>query len=233
MKSEFEQFLSHFHDVLEGVEQHKVFVRGREFQEASILTLQALLTECVDKKSEAIKNSQEDVANTFLSFGCVVKAAIEEFSFYVALKDDRVDEAWDHLINAESLAADAIKAHMSANHLLEYIDYLRTLELLFPKPTFLSTGFIVERSECSVCGIEYGECDHVQGRPYMGTLCARIITKGTAREVSRVADPADKHCRVERFADGKTWRNAFTHRIIPAENATVSPDERVVEGRIF
>jgi len=233
MKNMIEEFRNHFNDVVESVERYDIFVRGREFQEQSLALLRPLLNECRENKERAIKNSQEDAANAFLAFEYMAASLMEEFRFYLALKDDKVDQAWDHLINAESAAANAMKSHQVAAHLTNYIERLDALEsLLFPKPAFFSTGWVVHRSECSICGVEYGECDHIKGRPYMGQLCARVVKEGTAKEVSVVSDPADKHCRAMHFSDDDKWRNAFTHRIVPPESVDHPPKSRTLEGRI-
>lgn len=78
-------------------------------------------------------------------------------------------------------------------------------ELLYPQPLFFSIGVIVEASECSICGAEYGSCDHLAGEAYMGEVCVRMITKlREVREFSVVEEPANKHCRAYTFSKGVT-----------------------------
>jgi hypothetical protein len=113
-----------------------------------------------------------------------------------------------------------ILPHAVASHLEEYIKRLYDLErLLFPQPVFLSSGFVVRESECSICGAEYGECNHIKGLPYMGKLCARIVKEADLQEVSVVSDPADKRCRVLHYTDDGVTRNVFTQRVISKADA--------------
>lgn len=215
MTNLLESFRDHFNEVVESVQRYAIFVRGREFQEASIKTLNKLLKECIDLKEQEISNKSEESANAFLAFELMIKALTEEFRFLLALKADDVDKAWDHLINAESSAAAAMSSHAIASHLDRYINKLHTFErLLFPQPIFFSSGFIVKKLECSICGVEYGECDHIKGRPYMGQLCAEVVKEAELREVSIVSDPADKHCRALSFTEDGITKSTFTHRVI-------------------
>ncbi|OGP51462.1 MAG: hypothetical protein A2Y79_08070 [Deltaproteobacteria bacterium RBG_13_43_22] len=224
MKHPIESFRDHFKDVVEEVQRFAVFVRAKEFQEQSIVKLEELLAECSQAKDKAIAEQSEDTANAYLAFEFMAKALVEEFRFYLALKADAPDSAWDHLVNAESSSAAAMKSHAVASHLDGYIQRLHALErLLFPQPVFFSSGFIVRESECSICGVEYGECTHVKGRPYMGKLCARIVKKAELQEVSVVSDPADKHCRALHYTDNGITRNVFTQRAVPDEDAEQSP----------
>jgi len=219
MKNRIESFREHFNDVVEEAQRYAIFVRAIEFQQKSISKLETLLTECITAKERAITEQSEDEANAYLSFEFMAKALAEEFRFYLALKADDPDSAWDYLINAESLSAAAMKSHAVASHLENYIYRLHDMEhLLFPQPIFFSSGFIVKESECSICDAEYGECSHVKGRPYMGALCVRIIKNAELKEISVVSDPADKHCRALNYTDNKVTRNVFTQREIREKN---------------
>ena len=234
MKSELEGFFAHFNSVIHEVQKYKIFVRGREFHVASITTLQKLIAECSRKKVEAIKSVEEESANCFLAMEFTAHAFVGEFKLYLALKDDQPDLAWDHLIDAQCLAAKAMKAHQIADQLKEYVTHLRDLEtILFPEPTFLSAGLIIERSECNICGQEYGECTHIIGRPYLGKLCERIRRKFKATEISVVENPADRHCRVQYFAEGQSWYNVCSLRTVSEDVVKHTPTERCVEGRFM
>ena len=216
MKRPVDSFRDRFLNVVEQVQGFAIFVRGKEFQEGSIKTLEKLLSECTAHKDRAISEQTEDDANAYLAFEFMAKSLIEEFRFYLALKRDDPGAAWDHLINAQLAAAKAMKSHSEASHLEGYICRLHDLEhLLFPKPVFFSGTFIVRESECSICGAEFGECNHIRGYPYMGRLCARIIKKYDIPEVSPVSEPASKHNRVLSQTDENgIMRDFFTHRAI-------------------
>jgi hypothetical protein len=68
-------------------------------------------------------------------------------------------------------------------------------ELVFPPQVFFSAGLVVQKSICSICGTEYGDCFHVVGRPYMRELCRRILTNVVPDHVAIVNEPANKRCR--------------------------------------
>lgn len=222
MTDPIDSFRDHFNDVVEEVQRFAALVRAREFHESSVEALGRLLQECTDGKQEAVTQGNEEDANAYLAFEYLAHALEEEFRFYLALRDDDPDRAWDHLVNAQSSAASAMKSHAVASHLEGYIRRLHEFErLLFPLPIFFSAGLIVREAKCSICGTEYGECNHVKGRPYMGRLCARIVTKSDLQEVSIVSDPANKRCRMLHYTENGVTRNAFSLRIV--DNAEVQP----------
>lgn len=228
MKKTVNSFGERFNEVVQQVERFAFLVRGRKFHASSINALAELLRDCKTSKDRAIAEQLEDDANAYLSFEYMAKALVEEFRFYLALKDDDPDAAWDHLINAQSAAASAMKSHSIASHLTGYIQKLDGLErLLFPKPIFFSCTLIVMESKCSICGEDYEECDHVIGIPYMGRLCARIITKYDIPEVSPVSDPANKHARVLSLPDEQgIERSFFTHEAIEQEVAQQANEKK-------
>lgn len=224
MTKTVEVFQEHFKDIIKKVQRFAIFVRGIEFQKASIDQLKELLDECVVNKKRAIAEGSEDDANAFLAFEFIAKSHIEEFRFYIALKEDDPDKAWDHLINAQSHSACAMHSHDVASYLNDYIDQLYGLEQwFFPQQFFLSSSFIVKKSFCSICGAEYGECDHIKGKPYMGEYCIRIMKELALDSVAIVSDPADKRCRIKSFSDDKLERNVFTWREVKKEEAKQTP----------
>jgi hypothetical protein len=73
-------------------------------------------------------------------------------------------------------------------------------KIIFPPQSFVSSGLVVRHQICSICGAEYGGCDHLAGKPYWGRFCC-IITRGIeGNHVALVKQPADKGCRVTHFA---------------------------------
>ena len=75
---------------------------------------------------------------------------------------------------------------------------------------------IVESPKCSICNQEYGICDHLSGKPYMGKLCCMMITKiKEMTELSLVDNPGDKRCRITSSLEKEGWRDLLTWRIVP------------------
>lgn len=57
----------------------------------------------------------------------------------------------------------------------------------------VSVGCAVKTSICSVCGAQYGSCEHRKGQIYAGQLCTAILCEPTdAYEFSFVAVPAQR-----------------------------------------
>ena len=57
----------------------------------------------------------------------------------------------------------------------------------------VSVGCAVKKSICSVCGKDYGSCEHRKGEQYGGQLCTAVLCEPTdAYEFSFVAVPAQK-----------------------------------------
>ena len=61
----------------------------------------------------------------------------------------------------------------------------------------VSIGCAMGKSTCSVCGAEYGACEHKKGAVYGGDVCCAVLSEPTdAYEFSFVAVPAQKKAGV-------------------------------------
>lgn len=193
--------------------------RAKEFQLQSCQQLEGLKAEATSLKKEMVKANDEDSANALLSFEEMIVALTSELKMWVVSKEDDPNSAWNFLIDAQTAARTAMQAHSIANHLDSYLQRLNQLEkLLFPPQTFFSPGMTIKYSECSICGSEYGECDHVVGRAYMGEMCSRHIKNVELREVSLVDEPANKRARIVTITDGSIKRDFLTWRVSPSES---------------
>lgn len=194
--------------------------RARKYQEEAIEHLESFQVKIHDLKVKMISAQEEDYANQLLSMENMNSSLINELKMWVAFKDDDPHNAWEYIVEAQSSIRSAMQAHDIASHLDRYVERLYLLErVLFPPQTFMSTGMIIRRSTCSICGEEYGDCEHVKGRPYMGQLCVRNIEEFDLREISVVDEPANKHCRVLYVDDDEGRRDLLTWQLVP-ETAT-------------
>lgn len=190
--------------------------RAREHQEEAIQQLESLRSKTTDLKAQMTITQEEDYANQLLSIEEMIKALTYELKMWVALKDDDPHSAWTNLVQAQSSARSAMQAHEIASHLGPCVEHLSILEkILFPSQMFFSVGVIIKRSTCSICGTEYGDCEHVAGRAYMGQICGRRIEEAEFRETSIVPEPANKHCRILTISDENGTRDLMTWRLIP------------------
>ena len=210
------EFQDKFNDAITASQRLCFITRGKEFQIEAVNVLRSTKEKAEYLKDEAIAHEYEDVANALLSFENMAGTLIHELDMWIAIKEERYAEAWDFLVKAQISAINAMRAHSIADHLNGYIDHLSALEKhLFPNHGLLSIGTIVRKSECTICGEEYGTCDHLVGKPYMGKICCEIISDIELEEISFVKIPGNKHCRVMSFTDdnGNTV-DAFTLRVI-------------------
>ena len=73
---------------------------------------------------------------------------------------------------------------------------------------------IIKYGECSICGKEYGDCNHIRGKAYMGRFCSRILKDVEVEEVSFTNEPANKHCLVTAIIDKGVTRDFLTWKQI-------------------
>jgi hypothetical protein len=215
-KTELDSFQDKFDNVVHKAQKFAVFVRGIEFQKEQIELLERFGKEIEINKEKAIQKKEELVANTLLSLEKMNRALLHELLMLVYLKEDKTNEAWDALVTAQMATKVAIKAHPNgAIHLNGYLQKLHLMEqILFPNQIFFSTGLIAKNSECSICKKEYGTCEHLIGKPYMGKLCVEIVKDVDLKEVSIVSEPADKKCRAYTYKEEGVSKDLMTQRII-------------------
>jgi len=194
------------------------FTRGEEFQKKAVSQLQEMRDALrnILAKEQSGKKTCADTCNRIYGQIQVYRAILGEIRMVLSLKEGDMDQAWDYLIDSQMAVTSAICAHPTYAR-GEMDDYGKRLhmieEVVFPRQLFLSTGYIVKSSKCSVCDSDYGECNHIKGRVYNGRPCCRIVADCDISEISIVETPANKRCRAMHFGDGgKTMRNLMTWR---------------------
>jgi hypothetical protein len=63
---------------------------------------------------------------------------------------------------------------------------------------------IARESECSICGKNYSECNHISGLEYNGEVCVNKITNIDLAEVSLVREPVNQDCLIDLRLNRKT-----------------------------
>lgn len=215
MNEQIKEFLSLFQEVTNDAQRFCFAARAKEFQAEAIARLKDLRIEASRLKADMIAAQDEQSANLMLSTEERIDALMSELQMWVALKEDNPNAAWDALVGAQAAARTAIRAFdESSSGLSRYIERLHLLEeLLFPPQTFMSVGMTIKRSSCSICGQEYGDCDHLAGKVYMGRMCAREIKEAELLEISIVSEPANKHARVTSFTENGVTRDLMSWRM--------------------
>lgn len=220
MNNTLPPFVSSFNAMVKEAEVFLSIARDSALQQEAVEKLLAFGVTIASEKAAAIESGNEDYANLLLGCECVTSALVAELRMWLLLKEGEPDAAWDELITAQMASVDAVRAHPGFAHLSEHNRKLEAIEeLVFPPQVFISSGMIVGKQECSICGAEYGDCDHLVGKPYMGRFCHIIARDLSLDHVSIVEHPADNRCRVQHFDVEGGTRNRMTWKVQPKEDA--------------
>ncbi len=220
MNNNFSSFVSTFNTKVKEAEVFLSIARDSTLQQETIENLMAFNESIASEMATAIENENEDCANLLLGCTCVALALVAELRMWLLLKEGKPDAAWDELVTAQMASVDAVRAHAGFAHLAEHNRKLEAIEnLVFPPQVFISSGMIVGKQECSICGAEYGDCDHLVGKPYMGRFCYIIAKDLSMNHVAIVEHPADKRCRVHHFDVEDGSRNRMTWKVEPKIDA--------------
>lgn len=195
--------------------------RGTNLQKNSILELEKLKESITNKKSEFIKKSDDDGANTCLSLECLILSLSKEIDMLIKLKEDNPHSAWIALVDAQ----DYLRASIMAKDLNLNVDgRAHKLEItetyLFPPMMFTSPGFILKNVKCSICKENYSSdsCSHLEGRAYMGQFCSTVPEIETLDHVALVKDPANKRAFIANFSDNGKIRDKLTWELTEPKN---------------
>ena len=220
MTANLSEVVIDFNLVVEEVEVLLSIVRSSTLQRAACQILDAQATKLAAEKSKAIGAKDEHLANLLLGCQCVNTSLLAELRMWLLLKAEKPDEAWGQLIQAQDSGVDAARAHPGFSHLSGHNARLEAIEkVVFPSQVFISSGFLAANQECSICGLEYGECDHLRGKAYMGRFCHIISRNLSVDHASIVKFPADKRCRVQSFSVEGGNRNRMTWLVSPRKKA--------------
>ena len=218
MIDEKQPFVSPFNEAIANAEVYLCITRDSGCQRDCIQTISQLRSQAADPKVCAIKDQSESVANLLLGYECVFSALLAELEMWVLLKAENPDSAWDKLVAAQTAIVGALRAHAAFSHLGTKLEHLEEIErIVFPPQVFTSSGMIVKRQECSICGHDYEECEHLAGKPYWGEFCSIVVQDCELDHIAIVSDPADKRCRVMRFSAEGGTRNRMTWLVEPDE----------------
>lgn len=206
---------------------------GCEFQEDAIKKLEALRERINVRRKDTIAARSESEANLAWIAGRYVEGMIEYMTMWIHLKKDEMEAAWNALVTAQERIETALRLRPNdsfarLNHNLYAIE-----QLLFPPSIFVSSGLKVERFDCSICGSEYGECDHLAMNLYMGKMCYKVAEGEVYLDhVSFVTDPQDKRLRAPKL-DRNNGSCSLTYRPRPmpesqGEEPTALPERSAI-----
>ena len=160
--------------------------------------------EITETKKNYILQKDEKNANMWLSIESLCKSIIAGMELFLALKENKPDNAWLRLIDAQNYIHWSNTAYgLSGDIQKQLIMHFHNIEkVIFPPQRFQSISITTKESICSICKKKFHECDHIREEPYMGEFCTEIVTKiGQFRHLAVVEHPADKKCRITHFGD--------------------------------
>ncbi len=220
------ELIEEFNTIIKEAEVFQYITRDSELQMAAQRNLEELRRRIRELKSRAIGDQDEDLANLLLGYGCVVDALTAEIEMWLLLKRGEPDEAWEELVAAQQLSIAAARAHEGFGHLVHHHQRLELMEeLIFPDQVFMSAGMTVNHLECSICGKEYEDCEHLKGMPYMGEFCIVVVRDAEPDHVAIVKNPVDKGCRITGVHVDGGVRNRMTWRVEAKERTDEATDE--------
>jgi len=190
------------------IAQRKAFITVcAEIQKKEIETLKVYREGLFDLKKKYVERGLKNEANLIYCLEKSLESVQFELQMLVNIKEDKMSEAWDNLIDAQLAYGVVLRNPLQGFEPTNdgYIARLDAYEkLLFPKMAFFSVGGIAKKYLCSICNDNYAKCNHIKGKLYNGELCTRKISEMTAEEISLVETPANKHCRaLTMFHNGK------------------------------
>lgn len=189
--------------------------RGHELQTEQQHRAHALMQRLEKYRQEAIAAQEEEAANAGFVALCIVEGLLNHLQLWLLVKADRMEEAWDQLVEAQHSVQTALRFVQSELIQHWYMELLALEKLLFPPQQFVSSSHTFGYAECSICGKEYGECQHVAGRLYMGRMCGKRVREiGAVDHVALVDHPRDKGCRWTRVKrDGYMYCTLTNRRL--------------------
>jgi hypothetical protein len=148
-------------------------------------------------KEGAKRAKDEEAANIIFHMQCGLNAMISFLTMWTELKRGDHHSAWDKLIDAQEYVSIALRAAEGSIGLEDFLEHLVQVErLIFPPfPVYHSVGQIIRGGKCTVCEKPFNGCEHVEGRVYWGTLCARAQAEIVEVDhIAMVDEPRDRRC---------------------------------------
>lgn len=219
---------------------------GIELQEEAIDKLESMYEKVNERRKDCIKARSEAEANLAWIACCYLEGMKHFMRLWVHCKRDQMESAWDALVSAQERFETGLRLRFN-DGFFELNRHLYALErLLFPSCVYVSSSFLIENFECSICGTEYGECDHVAMNLYMGEMCVKVVQNLCGMDhIAIVSDPEDKRLRFPARVEGRdlcslTYRTRVIPEptsepslAIPESPATTSPAQLPTLGSIY
>ena len=221
-KLTFQDIVDQYNAILEESRKLDYFVRDKVLQENQISKLDKFRLQLKGYKQQAVSLSDEESANRFYHLQCVINAQISSLRIWVSLKNDKANDAWVNLIDAQEYIVYAIQSSDQHFGIDDFAERLRKIEnVVFPGfPLYNSLGLVFSGGVCSICDKPLEECDHIEGRIYWGRICQRIgISHLEVNHSAIVSVPKDRRCIITEIeTDDGQMKDYITWKLLgPAE----------------
>jgi len=163
------------------------------------------------KKIKKIPEISEVTQNNLTLFAIFFKG-LEELTELLIIQDDKnwtsdtknIEIVWNLLQNSE----DRLKASMrflpiqpeiiaSINKLIDENEqfFLKN----FGSGVYSSPEVLIKKTKCSICHLDFRDCDHLQGVLYNGKICKIMGEDIEFHGSALVSEPRDRRCRIWPF----------------------------------
>jgi hypothetical protein len=190
------------------------FSRDIAFQKDSIKKLQEQIPWIKSVKLAYSKTVDEKNANYFLYIQSCIYTLISMLSTIIFIKEKSYNLAWDSIIDAEEYIALGLRVAPEPAFLEELSRHRQMMEkVLLPDiPFYNSMGAYIKGGICSICRSNYGDCNHIDGLIYFGSMCKIIdVTDLKINHSAIVTNPRDRRCIPLNFESKKGFmRDIFT-----------------------
>ncbi|EMS84716.1 hypothetical protein [Leptospira noguchii] len=201
-------------EIIDESRKYLPFSRDIEFQKESLKKLREQISWIKSAKAIYAGALDETNANNYLYLQSCAYALISMLEVVIFTKEKSYHSAWDSIINAEEYIALGLRVAPEPEFLEELSRHRQMMEKVFLPdiPFYNSMGAYMKGGKCSICRSNYGNCEHIDGLIYYGSMCKIIdITDLKINHSAIVTNPRDRRCIPLHFESKKGFmRDIFT-----------------------
>jgi hypothetical protein len=141
-----------------------LLVRSTRLQQEKVLEIDESVKCIKNFKCQAALRGDEVFANLLFHFQCMLRCVQSSIKMWILLKDERYQDAWSCLVDAQEYKDVALKTedHAGVRRMEAFLEKVR--DAAFPPWThYNSAAFSSTIGQCSICGDPFGDCDHIEG----------------------------------------------------------------------
>ena len=199
----FDEIRNDYFDFINSCGKFNFFTRTKRIQSEKVVECEHYLQVIKSYKKQVIDKGVEALANELFHMQCMVNASRSSLLMWIALKEEKFNDAWSALVDAQEYISIAlkIKDYEGVRNLEKRLQAAE--ESIFPGwSLYNSPGFVETIGNCSICGELFSLCDHVENQIYMGQLCQRIDRNIVRTDhFAFVQNPRDRRCIITKISE--------------------------------